>query len=303
MITISEVQDLKEAERLWRALSPQETIFDEWDFRYSFYKHKPYPLCFLVAYERQADGREEAVGLLPLEHNKSWGGLEFFAEEHCEESRPFIKPGYENIIPKLYEATEGVVKCDDITGADKFTQSLPIEDYIYVLPLAGLETWEDYLKTRLSAKKQRNFRSDCRKVEAAEPKIFYARQADIDFLFHLNSAQFDDSYLKFKEDREGWKDLLALPFNWQIIGIEVDGLVQAASLSVLYKNNYLYLINGANKTALPGLGKYLNKVNLERALALGANVWDAGLGDCAWKASWHLDKVPQYYFHKGAKAG
>jgi len=300
MITISEVKDLKEAERLWRALSPQETIFDEWDFRYSFYKYKPYKLCFLVAYE-MAPGGKEVVGLLPLEHNTSWGGLEFFAEEHCEESRPFIKPGYEKIIPKLYAATKGVVKCDDITGEDEFTRSLPIEDYIYVLPLKKIKTWEDYLKARLSAKKQRNFRSDCRKVEAANPKIFYSRQTDIDFLFHLNSVQFNDSYLQLKEDRDGWKDLLSLPFNWEIVSIEIDGQVQAASLSVLYKNNYLYLINGTNKTVLPGLGKYLNRVNLERAIALGANVWDSGLGDCTWKTAWHLDRIPQYYFHKGVK--
>ncbi len=296
---IRKVTDLKEAESLWRALTPNATIFDEWDFRYSFYKHKPYPISFLAAEEEGGSGRREAVGLLPLEYNESWGGWEFFAEEHCEESRPFIKAGREDIIPKLYEAASGLVKCDDISGDDEFTRSLPIEDYIYVLPLAGLNSWEDYLKARLSPKKQRNFRSDFRKVEAASPKIFYGRQADIDFLFKLNAAQFNDSYLQFKEDRDGWRDLLSLPFSWQIVGIEVSGSVQAASLSVLYKDNYLYLINGANKTAVPGLGKYLNKINLERAMELGAKHWDAGLGDCQWKEAWHLDKIPQYYFHKG----
>jgi len=300
MIKIKVITDLKEAENLWRTLSLQETIFDEWAFRYCFYKHKPYPLYFLAAYEKQAT-TNELVGLLPLEHNPIWNCFDFFAEEHCEESRPFVKLGYEYIIPSLYAAAEGAIECDDITGDDEFTRALPIEDYIYVLPLAGIKTWEDYLQTRLSSKKQRNFRSDIRKIEALEPKIFYARPGDVDAVFKINSAQFKDSYLGQKVDQDSWRDLLNLDFDWQIVGIEIAGVVQAASLSVLYDNKYLYLINGANKTDFPGLGKYLNKVNLERAIELGAKLWDAGLGDCIWKADWHLDKVPQYYFHKGVE--
>lgn len=309
MIEIRTVTNLQEAEILWRALSPNEKIFDEWDFRYCFYKHKPYPLYFLAAYEKEDLAREiggdrpqdneRLVGLLPLEHNPLWNCFDFFAEEHSEESRPFIRPGYDQIIPRLYAAIAGPVQCDDISGDDEFTRALPIEDYIYFLPLAGLRTWDDYLSARLSAKKQRNLRHDIRRIEELKPRVFYGRPSDVDAVFTINSSQFSDSYLHDKVDRDSWRDLLSLNFAWEIIGIEINGVTQAASLSVLYNNIYIYLINGANKRDFPGLGKYLNKINLERAMELGAQSWDAGLGDCSWKKAWHLDTIPQYYFHQG----
>ena len=60
MISIREIRDLKEAEALWRSLSPGETIFDEWEFRFCFYKYTPLPLCFLAAYE-QNDKKESKI--------------------------------------------------------------------------------------------------------------------------------------------------------------------------------------------------------------------------------------------------
>jgi hypothetical protein len=291
MLEIRTVNDLKEAERLWRALSPRKTIFDEWDWRFCFYKHEPMEIYFLTAYEENI-----LAGLMPLEKHPKHG-LEFFAEDASEESRPFIKAGFDHIIPKLYAAIPGPAKCYDISGDDEFTRQLPLEDYKYILPLESIYSFEDYLKARLSAKKQRNFRADFRKVEELKPEIVYNNPDDIEFLFALNSDRFDDSYLQSSSERAAWGDLLALPYDWQLISIKIADKVVAASLAVVYHETYFYLINGANK-AIPNLGKYLNKVNLERAINLKAKYWDAGLGGCNWKDVWHLDKIPQYLFKK-----
>jgi CelD/BcsL family acetyltransferase involved in cellulose biosynthesis len=304
MIEVRLITDLKEAERFWRALSPNQVIFDDWDFRACFYKYKPYPLRFYVAFEDGSEISEaanepaKAIGLLPLQFNEEWGCLEFFAEDPCEENRVFIKPGREEVIPQLYGALKETAKFYDISGEDGFTRALAIEDNKYILPLDGLKSFTDYLATRLSPKKQRNFRSDFRKIEELDFKVLSGRNQDLETLFDLNNKNFPDSYLETASDRQSWQALLDLPFHWEIISLEIEGKIQAVSLAVLYNNIYFYLINGANFRDYPNLGKYLNRLNIEKAIELKAKHLDAGLGDCNWKMAWHFDSKPQYEFIK-----
>ena len=65
---------------------------------------------------------------------------------------------------------------------------------------------------------------------------------------------------------------------------------------------YNYIIGGTNKDALPNLGKYLIYKNITTALDEGASGFGAGLGDCNWKERWHLQKTPQYFFHRNWQA-
>lgn len=305
MISYREVKDRPEAEAIWRALSPHKTIFDDWDFRACFYKYEPHPLCFIVAYDDSAasssaahhSAEGELVGLLPLQKHPNHG-YEFFAEDPCEENRPFVKPGYERIIPGLYAAIPGPAKCFDITGDDEFTSRLPLEDYKYVLPLADLKNFSDFLERRLSSKRRRSLIKELAAVESGEVAVVIGdrrpRSADLELLFSLNHKNFaGDSYLQ-EEAREPWRDLLRLPYDWRLLVLKIKGVSEAVSLSVLYQKEWHYLITGVNYQAWPGLGKYLVKANIEAAIASGAKVFDAGLGDCGWKHLWHFDRQPQY---------
>ena len=300
MINISEIHDLKEAELLWRALSPNKTIFDEWDFRYCFYKYDPLPLCFLAAY----DG-EKLVGLLPLQKHPKHG-YEFFAEDPCEENRPFIRGGYENIIPSLYAAMPGSGKAFDISGDDAFTSKLPLEDYKYVLPLAGLKSFTDFLTTRLSAKRRRSLVKEMEEAEnyGIEAEIIGGESSAKDrvealkSLFGFNVNNFKEESYLLEKDQAPWCDLMSLEFAWRIIVLKIKNISVAASLSVLHNHDWHYLITGANFKDYPGLGKLLAKININNAIAAGAKHFDAGLGDCGWKHLWHFDRQPQYEFIK-----
>jgi hypothetical protein len=298
MIIIRKTDDLAEAESLWRALSPGQTIFDEWDFRYCFYKYNPYPLNFLVAYEVGA-GREVPVGLLPLQLHPEYG-YEFLAEDPCEENRLFIKSGYEKIIPDLYGAVNGPAKCYDISGEDEFTRNLPLEDYKYILPLTGLHNFADFLNSRLAAKRRRSLTKELEVIAASSPEIIVSQPEDnlanLEKLFIFNNLNFvGESYLK-TEEQDAWRDLLKLPFAWRLMIVNIQGQTQAVSLSVLHNNEWHYMVTGVNFKDFPGLGKYLVKANIEQAILADAAIFDAGLGDCGWKNLWHFDRLPQYEF-------
>ncbi len=291
MIEIKCIHDLETAQNFWQQLSPQKTIFDDWQFRYCFYKYEPYPLFFYAAFDSEFSV-EKPVALLPLQLEPQ-GYFKFFAEEPCEENRVFTKPGYEYLIPQLYQVLDQPTRFIDISGEDEFTIKLPLEDYKYVLPLADLNNFSDYMKKRLSVKKQRNWRSDLRKIDSQPLEIIYNNKADLENLFILNNRNFSDSYLKLNHERQAWSDLLN-SYDCQLISIRVAGEVLAVSLAIVFNNIYFYLINGVDSKRISGLGKYLNKLNIEKAIELKTDYIDAGLGDCNWKIAWHFDSIPQY---------
>lgn len=300
MIDIRLITELKTAENLWREISPGRVIYDDFDFRYGFYKYEPYPLYFRAAYEVESDAlgniKEELIGLMPLVDYEDYGHG-FIAEEPCEENRVFIKPGREEIIKKLYESLEGKIQFYDVSGEDEFTTTLPIEDYKYVLPLAGFKDFSNFLGERLSPKRRRSLSKEIAAIEALKPEIVINDFNDLDNLFNLNVGSFaGESYLSHETERAPWRELVKASFNWRLVSLRLEGKTVAASLSVLYKDYYHFLITGVDFTSYLGLGKYLNKINIEEAIKSGAKYFDAGLGDCGWKNLWHFDKIPQYEY-------
>ncbi|MCX6797864.1 MAG: GNAT family N-acetyltransferase [Candidatus Falkowbacteria bacterium] len=297
MLEFKVITDLETAQQLWNELSPKESLFDLWDFRYCFYKYEPYPLYFIAAYDKQAIETTELVGLMPLERHPQYG-YEFLAEDACEESRPFVKPGRDDLIPLLYREVPVPAKFFDISGNDAFTSQLPLEDYKYVLPLGELKDTEDYFQKSFSSKGAR-IKRYLKKIDHLGVEIIEDNPANIEALFLLNENNFGvESYLN-EAGRRGWRDLLMPPNNFltHLISLRINGLIVAASFAIFYNDIYYGLISGSDRS-FSGLGQYLNKLMLDKAFSLRAKLFDAGLGDCNWKEAWHLARRPQYKFIK-----
>ena len=294
---IKVVNDLATAKFLWNKLSPNENIYDLWDFRYCFYKHDPQPLHFYVSYD---DG--QPVALLPLQYNQEMACLEFFAENFMENNRPFFKAGYEYLLPQLFNYDFGrSVKIYDLEGIDEFTRALPLEDYVYFADISSFNSFGDYLlKTFSDRKKRAKFKRLSTLLEKEhEVKTILNDFDDLKLILDLNAKHFGaESYLKTEKERQPFYDLLKLPLDWRAVTIMVDGVKLAGSLSVIYRGTYFYMIAGVNISDVPDVFKYLTKANLELALAEKAKIFNCSLGDCNWKSHWHLDKQPQYKFIK-----
>lgn len=283
------------AENLWREISPSQVIFDEWDFRYVFFKHEPRPLSFRAVYEINGQS-EELLGLMPLVDYGKYG-YGFFAEEPCEENRVFVKPGREDLIPLLYKSLSGKVQFYDISGEDEFTRNLPLEDYKYLLPLSEFSSFNDFLRQRLPAKRRKSLEKELAEVEALRLEVVLNDFSDLEELFRLNVKSFGrESYLWKKKEQLPWRELIKENFSWRLISLRLSGRTVAASLSVYYQGYWHYLLTGVDFSTYPGLGKYLNKVNIEMALSAGARYFDAGLGACGWKDLWHFERRPQYEY-------
>ncbi len=291
------ISDLNEAEKIWRVLSPDGMIYDLWDFRFPFYKVYSYPLYFYAVYDN-----DEPVALLPLQFNKEWGGLEFIAEELAYDNKPFIKAGYEYLIPGLFNDLNIKTKIFDIAGIDEFTKNLPLEENsVYFYDIAEFKKFDDFLLSAFqNGRKRYNFKRLFTNLERDhEVKVVYNDFSDLELLMDFNVKYFgEESYLRTPEERHPFFDLIKLPFNWNMITIEVDGKKLAVSLSLIYKDIYYYLIVGSDISEVPDAFKYLTKVNLEEAIKNKAKIFNCALGRGGWKEYWHLGKYPQYEFIK-----
>ncbi len=297
MIEIRVVRDLETAASLWLEISPRRVIFDDWNFRYGFFKYEPYPLCFRAAFE-VSEGREELVALMPLVEYPEYGHG-FISEEPCEENCVFVKAGHEIAIKLLYESLSKTEKTQfyDISGEDEYTKNLTLEDYKYVLPLSGFNNFSDFMAGRLSPKRRHSLEKEIAAIEALNPEIIDNDFNDLDILFELNVGSFaGESYLTKEGERKPWRELIKEPFDWHLTSLRLEGKTVAVSLAVLYNGYWHYLLTGVAFKSYPGLGKFLNKTNIEKAISAGAKYFDAGLGDCGWKNLWHFDQIPQYEY-------
>lgn len=294
------IRDITEAERVWRALSPNETIYDLWDFRFPFYNVNLYPLYFYTVYDDDVP-----VALLPLQLDPIYG-LAFFSEEVSNYNRPFVKVGFEYVIPDLYKTINQKAQLYYISGVDDFTKSLLICGYEYSLNLKILNSFDDFLMNNLAPKRRRNLSKELLNVEKLDfrfhfkdsQKEVWTEYMLILFRFNINTYQ-EESYLNSVDRQKYYFELLKLPYEWRLAVIEIKGVIQAISLSVLYNNIWYFLLTGVNSKEHPGLGKYLQKINIDRAIKEKAISFNAGQGDCNWKKLWHLNESPLYEFEYG----
>ena len=292
------VKDLDEAKKLWEIFSPNKTIFDSWDFRYCFYKYFKYELFFYVTY----DG-EIPVALMPLQYNSDKKYLEFFGGYYMEDNQVFVKsPEFKYLIPEFYKNIQGLSQPSTliyIRSNDDFTSTLPFQVNKYVLSLDGITNIEDYLSQRLDQEARGKFRRKIRKIEQEKVEITENEVTDLEVMFNYNLEKFQDhSYFTTPFSQEIFRDLVAIGYKIHIMSFSINGIKEATSFALTYKDNYAYLNLGVKPGGTQNLTTFVHMKNLEKAISEKLNVFDAFIGDYGWKEHWHLDKIPQYQFIK-----
>lgn len=282
------IKDLSRAKDAWKQLSPNETLWDDWDFRYCFYKYYNFELFF---YTGELNG--EIIGVLPLQFNPETKALEFFGGKYMEENKILIKKGFEKFIPDFYKQIRKKAALDDISGQDTFTQSLPLHEYKYVYNLSGISTLEEFIDKYFdpdSRKKKRRLLK-----EAAE--IIYNNFADLELMFELNLKNFgQESSFNWPFRKEIFRDLVKLNFEPILFTAIIEGKKEAVAVAIKYKDKFVSLNSGVNSDSFPWLEKYLILKKVAKAIELKCRIFDACVGNCGWKENWHLEKIPQFKY-------
>ncbi len=296
LFKIGIITDITEAERLWKIFSPQETIFDDWNFRALFHKYHQHELRFYVGFIN-----DEIIGIMPLQFNKKENYLEFWGGSYMEDNRVMVKNTYENLIPEFYEHIKERVKLQCIRGNDLFTSSLEIQDYKYVLPVDKHVSLEDYLKNSFQTETQKTFNKKIRRIEREQIEITVNDFNDIELMFEYNIATFGDasSFIMRPFHKEIFRDLVKMPdFKVYLKTFKIAGIKQGVSLALGLGNYYEYFITGINPVGVKDLATYINLNNIEQGIKEKYHNVDAFVGNYGWKERWHFEKHPQYKFEK-----
>ncbi len=285
------IQDIEECKKIWEELSPKKTIYDEWEFRFCFYKYSNYKPYFYIGI---IDNK--IIGVLPLQYNTDKKRLEFLGGSYMDINHIFIEEKNYKFIPDFYKSLDLPAKLI-VTQKDSFTLSLPQDNFNYFFNLRGINSFEELLKKLFSKKTQNTFKRKIKKIEQGKITILKDRHEDLDILINLNIKQFgDSSSFHFPNRKKIVKDLLKLPFRFVMMSFLVNGKKEAVTLSVQYKKIFYYLMSGVNPE-ISDLGNYVIIKNIDEATILNTNIFDIGSDDCGWKERWHAEKsMPQYLF-------
>ncbi|GIW61979.1 MAG: hypothetical protein KatS3mg089_0831 [Patescibacteria group bacterium] len=292
-LKLKTITNLNDAKHIWEILSPKKRIYDDWNFRFSYYKYFKYPLFFYTLFQN-----DMPVGLLPLQYNTNLKILEFFGGNYMEDNNIFTNPDQKSMFYKKYLLRKFLQMSKykvilDFMEEDIEGFHFQISDYKYELPLENLSSLNDYLTKYWKRKSRNNLKAQIKKLYNQKLIIRYDNFLDLEYMFELNIKKFGkESTLLFPHRIDFLKEIVR-QFNSHLITISINSRKEAVGLSVLYNGIYIGLNSGTNPS-INGLGKFLSLQKIEQAISLGAILYDARAGDLGWKEAFHFVKRPQY---------
>ncbi len=288
------VTDFEKAKELWEQFSPDQEIYDNWNFRYIFYKYYNYPLHFYTA-----SINNEVVGLLPLQYNTDEKYLQFLGGGFMEYNKVFISSLHEQCISLLYQAIDKKANLECIVSDDAKKIDATLMDYTYRSKIIELKSADEFLSRQFIRRDYKRIKKKISKVELLNISIKKNDQSNLELLFDLNKKVFgSESSFHLPHRCDIYRDIFRSNFDGNIFAYEIDGNIEGVSFFVLY-NGICYSFNaGVNKEKFPDLGKYITYTKIQYAIEKGITFYDVMLGDLGWKETWNFARTPQYILTK-----
>ena len=291
--------DLSQCQLLWEEFSPNESLFDLWDFRLAFwrgYQYRPYFITLSF--------QGEVISVLPLWFDKEDDQYTWFGGSWHDENIFFTKSV--KTIPLLLKLIPGKARLFCIRDQESFLE--PDEEK-YVLDLKNFSSLDDFWGI-LKKKKRYNLKRDWKRIQTLKPEIVINDFSHLETLFKLNINRFDGMILAdnkstflSKEKQKTFKEVINLAKDYQVrmISTKIDNKIVAVDLVALYKRTYYCLAGGCDVGNYSGLGSFANLQLIKDAIELENIDWiDFLQGDVNWKASWKLGTRPLFKFSKDA---
>mgnify|MGYP001586914852 CR=1 FL=1 len=302
-LTIEVVSDMDRAWQLWDTFSPKKSLFDTWDFRMAFWQGYKYDPYFLVL--RTGD---KPVAVLPLWYEPDRGGYYWFGSWWQEDNTFFVK---DPILTSLLLAAApqplhlNAIKLEAVVDTPLLVTECTADDPKYILDL-NTHPGTDAFLTSLTHKKRYNFKRDQRIITEQDPQIFYDRFEDFEHLVTLSKERFSQ-----KGEDTDWNDLRRVEafreviargqkktsFSVRMISVEIDGYLAAVDLIAIYNGVYYPLKCGYDVHRFPGIGNYMNLLEIDDAVDLDAHTIDFLEIGYGWKDKW-FTALPLLKFEK-----
>jgi hypothetical protein len=288
------IKDIEEAKKWWEYFTPHQVIFDEWEFRYCFYKYFNYDLHFYLGFIK-----DEPIGLLPLQYDPERKYLEFFGGPPMDDNDVFIKTGYEKYVKNFFEKISSSAYLRYMAGRNQFSQKLPTGDYKYVLDITGFNDAYEYIEKTFNGETKKKLLKRIQKAQEHETDCLENNFQDIELLFELNLKNYKEESAFLKKNRQKiYRDLLHTSFKPCLLTGILDGQKASVSLGLQYHNQFISFNSGVKEDMEFDVYSYGRFQRINWAIKHRLTSFDALCGNYGWKEKWGFTKIPQYIFEK-----
>lgn len=299
------VTELADCQQLWDQVSPHQRAWDEWDLMYAFHDQKTYTLNFMV---KEQDGK--ITGLIPLVNDTSDNSFELFGGCYPDCRVLWIEPGD---FPEFFEQFPKDTVFFDLQGkwVEDLLQQVPqyepnfaeADDQFYLEPADFDYDFVNHIQT-FSSEKRKGFLYDLRKIRQRNLALNWSdddeSEAFIGFSLKNFGAESDHATDGGKDEVRRVVRELKESGYLKTLTIQVDGEVQAVSMSALYGDTWIALYSSSNNE-INNLGKLLNVETIQEACRLRVREINYMTG-MSWKAAWHMKRAACRTFRKQPKA-
>lgn len=302
-LTLKVHSEIDECYGLWEKFSPKQTIFDNWDFCYSWNKGLNYKLFFYTLYEGK-----KSLGVLPLCFDHHDNRFEWFGSEWLENHKFFVedKKFMEFLLTvapsPLY--LNSIARYDGVKNLDKFGDLIEDPDPRNIKHISSFSSIVELLKT-FKKKARYNLRHDYRRLLSIGARVEMLETKDLshfDELVSLNIQRFDGvakerSYVE--KYWEAFRNIIrnADLYSFKYVKVYVQNKVASIDMVITYKDIY-YPLTGSNDVArFSGIGNFMTYIEYEDAIRGGFRLVDILQEDHGWKHH-YFDKIPLFLFKK-----
>lgn len=304
-MTLKVHSELDECHNLWEKFSPKKSLFDSWDFRYSW--HESYQLnpYFYAIYEGG-----KPVALLPLCYDDSdKKRFEWFGTNWMEDNTFFVKD--EHFIDLLYAVFPTPIHLNAIDRIGhwektKINNELKKDDPKNIKSVVQYSSIGD-LVSSFAKKPRYHLRSDFHDVMSLNPKIVESEDKDLklmDEMIRMNIEQFkdkpdDESDLTVPKRAETYRSLVKNAGNYSIkfIQIFIQNRLAAIDFIIKYKDIYYTIKGGIDVNRFKGLSNFMVYFEFGDAIKNGFSKVDCLQIDYGWKHRF-FDQTPTFLFER-----
>lgn len=296
------VSRIEECQQLWAEFSPKETLFDTWEFRLAFWKGYGYRPHFLLLKE---NGNNLAI--LPLWYEEDEKRYTWFGSTWQEENLFLTKDPI--FIPLLLAVAPSPLLLNAIDAKEVFWArefvDFKVDDPKYILDLEEIGSSEGFLAS-LKKKKRYNLRRDRKIIESQKPEIIFNNYSHLDELVRLSKKRFyeKDEDTDWDDPRrvETFRQVVKLgqeekSYQIRMLTIKIGSQIAGVDLIALYNGCYAPLKCGYDIADFPGLGNFVNLLEIDDAAALGMKKIDFLEINYGWKDRWFRE-VPLFQYEK-----
>ena len=306
-LTLKVHTDIEKCFSLWDSFSPKESIFDEWDVRYSFYQGFKYQPRFYTIYE----GRK-ALGVLPLWFNDGEKSFEIFGGWWPEGNSFFVTD--EHLVDFFMATLPTPVnlwslrKDQPLERLKVFGKVQVDPDLNYFKNIDGLSSIESLLK-EYKKKDRHNLNADYQRMRGYGVRLEIVdsnKQAQLQVLekmFDMNKKRFantkDKSSFEKEEYRTAFRQIVKNTGTYDVkfFVAKIQKHIAAIDMIVTHNDTY-YQFQGVNDTKrFNGIGNYMVYIELKDAIDNGYKMIDCLQEDHTWKHK-YFDNVERFYFEK-----